>query len=206
MTPIEQYHENIANTLIKQFQKRGMEGYYCPTGEEAVEKALCLLSPGCSVGWGGSTTLTELGMFDRLKAGDYVVYDRAGDPPAPHSLICPADSFFMSSNAITLEGELVNIDMSGNRVANLIHGPKNVIIMAGLNKLATDVPSAIDRVRNCATPPNCNRLGKNTPCSVTGKCADCLGPDCLCANIVITRKSVPDGRIKVILIGESYGY
>jgi hypothetical protein len=112
----------------------------------------------------------------------------------------------MSSNAITLDGQLVNIDGSGNRVACLITGPKNVIIIAGMNKVTTDVDNAIERVRNMATPPNTVRLGKKTPCSETGKCANCLVDDCICNQIVITRRSGTQGRIKVILVGEELGF
>ena len=112
----------------------------------------------------------------------------------------------MSSNAITLDGQLVNIDGIGNRLACLIAGPKNVIVIAGMNKIVADVETGIERVRNMAAPPNAVRLGSRTPCAGLGHCADCLVDDCLCCQIVITRKSrIPD-RIKVILVGEELGY
>ena len=117
-----------------------------------------------------------------------------------------ADYYFMSTNAMTIDGELVNIDGNGNRVAALIYGPENVIILAGMNKVAKDVAEAIDRVHLTATPMNCVRLNKQTPCAVTGVCADCLSPDCICNQVVITRRSGIQGRIKVILIGEEFGY
>ena len=112
----------------------------------------------------------------------------------------------MSTNAITLDGELINIDGNGNRVAALIYGPDQVIIVAGLNKVTANVEDGIRRVRNCATPPNCIRLNKKTPCATTGRCADCLSPEGICNQIVITRRSGNPDRIKVILIGESLGY
>ena len=117
-----------------------------------------------------------------------------------------ADYYFMSTNAMTIDGELVNIDGNGNRVAALIYGPENVIILAGMNKVAKDVAEAVDRVHLTATPMNCVRLNKQTPCAVTGVCADCLSPDCICNQVVITRRSGIQGRIKVILIGEELGY
>ena len=107
---------------------------------------------------------------------------------------------------MTIDGELVNIDGNGNRVAALIYGPENVIILAGMNKVSKNVDEAINRVHLTATPMNCVRLSKKTPCSTTGVCADCLSPDCICNQVVITRRSGTQGRIKVILIGEELGY
>lgn len=112
----------------------------------------------------------------------------------------------MSSNAITLDGELVNIDGNGNRVACLITGPKNVIVIAGMNKIAPDVKSAFDRVRNVAAPPNGVRLGTKTPCAKYGRCHDCYAADSMCCQFVVTRKSRIPGRIKVLLVGEELGY
>ena len=117
-----------------------------------------------------------------------------------------ADYFLMSSNAITLDGELVNIDGHSNRVACLCCGPKNVIVIAGMNKVVSNVEEGVDRVHNFAAPPNTVRLNKNTPCAQTGRCADCYSPDCICSQIVITRRSSIPNRIKVILVGEELGY
>jgi hypothetical protein len=211
MTPKKIYYENLADTIIDRFNKRGIEGYYCENAEEALLTAKRFLTPGCSVSWGGSQTLIEIGLFEVLASSDYILYDRekAKTPDERmeiYSKTVTADYYFMSTNAITLDGQLVNIDGSGNRVACLITGPKNVIIIAGMNKITTDVDAAIDRVRNMATPPNTVRLGKKTPCAETGKCANCLVEDCICNQIVITRRSGIPGRIKVILVGEELGY
>lgn len=205
------YYENLADSLIEKFNKRGIEGYYCENAEEALLMAKRFLTPGCSISWGGSETLSEIGLLDELKASDYILYDRhtAHTPEERsqiYSKIVTADYYFMSSNAITLDGQLVNIDGSGNRVACLITGPKNVIIIAGMNKIVTDVNTGIERVRNMATPANVVRLGLKTPCAELGKCANCLVEDCICCEIVITRKSKISGRIKVILVGEELGY
>jgi L-lactate utilization protein LutB len=205
------YYENLADSLIEKFNKRGIEGYYCENASEALLMAKRFLTPGCSVSWGGSETLKEIGLIDELKNSDYVLYDRH-DAHTPeekalmYSKIVTSDYFFMSSNAITLDGQLVNIDRSGNRVACLITGPKNVIIIAGMNKIVTDVEAGIERVRNMASPPNAIRAGFKPPCTELGKCANCLVEDCICCEILITRKSAIPGRIKVILVGEEFGY
>lgn len=211
MSPKKVYYENLADSIIEKFNKRGIEGYYCDNAEEALITAKRFLTPGCSISWGGSETLNEIGFFEEIKNSDYILYDRhAAKTPeektAMYGKIVTADYYFMSSNAITLDGQLVNIDGLGNRVACLIAGPKNVIIIAGMNKIVTDVDTGMDRVRNMAAPPNCNRLGCKTPCSEIGRCANCLVDDCICCEIVITRKSKVPGRIKVILVGEELGY
>ncbi len=212
MAPKDIYYENLADNLIERFNKRGIEGYYCEDSAQAFLMAKRFLTPGCSVSWGGSQTLEEIGLLDDLRASsDYIVYDRAAaKTPEEKSLlygkIVTSDFFFMSSNAITLDGQLVNIDSGGNRVACLITGPKNVIIIAGMNKIVTDVNTGMERVRNMAAPPNVVRLGCDTPCAELGKCANCLVDDCICCQTVITRKSKIPGRIKVILVGEVLGY
>jgi hypothetical protein len=211
MTPKKAYYENLADSLISKFNKRGIEGYYCENAEEALLMAKRFLTPGCSISWGGSETLNEIGLIDYLQESDYILYDRqTAKTPEEASMmfgkIVTADYFFMSSNAITLDGQLVNIDGRGNRVACLIAGPKNVIVIAGMNKIVTDVDCGIERVRNMASPPNTVRLNKKTPCAESGKCANCLVDDCICCQIVITRKSQIPGRIKVILVGEELGF
>ncbi|MDF2589799.1 MAG: hypothetical protein K0S41_3640 [Anaerocolumna sp.] len=211
MTPKKQYYENLADSIIEKFNLRGIEGYYCDNSEDALIMAKRFLTPGCSISWGGSETLEEIGLISELKESDYIIYDRM-DAKTPdeksimYSKIVTSDYFFMSSNAISIDGQLINIDASGNRVACLITGPKNVIIIAGMNKIVTDVNTGIERVRNMASPPNCVRLGMNTPCAELGRCANCLTEDCLCCEIVITRKSRIPGRIKVILVGEELGF
>jgi len=210
-TPKQQYYENLADTLIDKFNLRGIEGYYCETKEEALLTAKRFLTPGCSVSWGGSMTLEEIGLIDALKASDYTVYDRAlvktpEERAELYSKVVSCDYYFISSNAITLDGQLVNIDGSGNRVACLVHGPKNVVVIAGVNKVVKDVDSAIERVQNIASPPNAIRLGLNLPCAKYGRCVECLDQACMCCQTVITRKSRIPGRIKVILVGEELGY
>jgi hypothetical protein len=211
MSSKKQYYENLADSLIEKFNLRGIEGYYCDNKEEALSMAKRFLTPGCSVAWGGSETLKDIGFFDMLESLDCVLYDRADavtqeQKEELYSKTINADYFFMSSNAITLDGQLVNIDGTSNRLAFLLYGPKNVIVIAGMNKIATDVDNALARVRNIAAPPNAARLNTNTPCKELGRCADCLTDDCMCCEIVVTRKSRIPNRIKVILVGEELGY
>ena len=212
MAPKKQYYENVAATIIKNLEKRRMNGFYCADKESAIAKVLELMPAGSSVGWGGSMTLKDNGFFDAITdANAYQIIDRdtaktKEEEKKIYSEICAANFFLMSTNAITLNGELVNVDGRGNRVSFLCYGPDHVIVVAGMNKVVTDVESGIKRVRNMAAPPNCVRLNKKTPCSVTGTCADCFSPDCICAQTVVTRLSFYPGRINVILVGEELGY
>ena len=209
--PKQKYYENIANTIIKNLDKRQIEGYYCPDKKSALKKALELIPKGSSIGWGGSMTLLETGLLDAIQNGQYKIIDRdtaktSEEQRKIYAEICCSDFFLMSTNAITLDGELINIDGRGNRVAFLCYGPQNVLILAGMNKVVTDIESGFKRVRNIASPPNTVRLNKKTPCAITGKCENCYSPDCICGQFVITRRSGVPNRIKIILIGEELGY
>lgn len=210
-TPKETFFENQAASIIKKLNTRKMEGYYCKNVEEAKAKMMELIGDSKkSVGYGGSMTLDENGFKDCItKAGHELIirenYKSKEEEKELKAKLSNADFFLMSTNAITLDGELVNIDGRGNRVSYLIYGPDNVIIVAGMNKVVTNVEDGIRRVRNIATPPNCNRLGVNTPCATTGKCGECF-TDSICCEFVVTRMSRVPNRIKVILVGESLGY
>lgn len=211
MSPKELANQKLAHTMIENLKKKNMEGYYCATSAEAVEKALSLMPEGSSITWGGSETIKECGLMDALQSKNYELIDRmeAKTPEESRAMYAKqvmADYFLMSSNAVTIGGELVNIDGHANRVACLCCGPKNVIVIVSMNKVCPDIESAIKRARNFAAPPNTVRLNKNTPCAKTGKCADCYSPDCICSEIVITRRSSIPNRIKVILVGEELGY
>ncbi len=205
------YYKKLSNTVLKAFQKRFIEGHYCDTIEEARELALSMVPSGSTASFGGSVTLNETGVLEALRAReDITLYDRdkANGPEAVKKIMHDAlscDYYFMSSNAITADGELVNIDGNGNRVAALIYGPENVIILAGMNKIVKNVEEGISRTRNLASPQNCIRLNKNTPCAVNGVCGNCLA-DTICDQIVITRASRVPNRIKVILVGEELGF
>lgn len=212
MKPMEIYYQKLADTVIKNLKKRQIEGFYCPTSEEAVTLANDMIASGSTVSFGGSMTLSECGMMDALtNRSDITLYDRstAKSPEEVTDIYhkaLNADYFLMSSNAISATGELVNIDGNGNRVAALIYGPKQVIILAGMNKVTPDLASAMTRAKNTAAAPNAARLNRETPCAATGVCHDCQSPDCICANTVITRRGQIPNRIKVILIGQNLGY
>lgn len=204
-------YRHLGETLIRNFNKRGIDACYCEDSTEAVRKVLELIPEHASVTWGGSMTLSETGLLDALKKGSYELIDRASakspeEARALYSRIVCADYFLMSTNAFTTDGELVNIDGNGNRVACLITGPAHVIIVTGMNKVTKTVQEAIDRIRTAATPPNCVRLGLKTPCASTGLCADCQSPESICCQVVVTRRSRQPGRITVVMVGEELGF
>ena len=209
--PQKTFYANQAASIIKKLQLRKMQGYYCEDVESAKKKLTELLGEGKkAVGYGGSMTLDQNGFKDAVTAAGHELIIRENYKTDEEVKECKAklvnaDAFLMSTNAITLDGELVNIDGRGNRVSFMIYGPDSVIIVAGMNKVVSNVEDAIRRIRNIASPPNCNRLNCETPCAKTGKCGDCL-TDSICCQFVITRVSRVKDRIKVILVGESLGY
>lgn len=200
-----------AESIIKNLEKRNMEGYYFETSSACVEAILASIPSGSIIGWGGSESLKECGLMDAIHNGSYELLDRsaAKTPDESRQIYARtvlADYFLMSTNAITLGGELVNIDGNGNRVACLIQGPSNVIIVAGMNKVVPGIDSGIGRIRSTACPANAIRLQRNLPCAATGVCHDCFSPECFCCQVVVTRRSMHPGRIKVYLVGEELGY
>ena len=206
-----QSYANTAVSVIKNLEKRNMSGYYCETAKEARELVKQLIPAQATVTNGGSETLEETGIMELIQSPDYQFIDRkaAKTPEESRMLygkIVTADYFLTSANAITLDGELINVDGNGNRVACLIQGPSHVLVIAGMNKVVPTQEDGIRRVRNIAAPPNAIRVGVQTPCTKTGLCNDCQSPDCICCHTVITRYSRHKGRISVILIGEEYGF
>ncbi|MDD6627536.1 MAG: lactate utilization protein [Lachnospiraceae bacterium] len=202
---------NQAETIIHNLSKRNMEGCYFPTAADCTQAILKEMPEGSVIGWGGSESVKESGLMDAIHNGNYELIDRssAKTPEESRQLYAKtvlADYYLMSTNAITLDGELINIDGNGNRVACLIQGPAHVILVVGMNKVVTDVESGIARVRNMASPANAIRLNRNLACAATGVCHDCLSPECFCNQLVITRRSMHNGRIKVYLVGEELGY
>ena len=211
MTPKQQAYQTLANTMIKNFAKRNIEAFYCNTAEEATALAMSVMPDGSSVGMGGTETVKEIGLLDAVKNSSLRFIDRnkvtnAEEKKANFLETMGCDYFLMSSNAITIDGELVNIDGNANRVACLCQGPEHVIVVAGMNKVVDDIATGIARTQNMAAPANAARLGTRTPCATLGHCGDCHSEDCMCCQIVITRHSRHKGRIKVILVGEELGY
>lgn len=210
MSPEKQFYYNQAQVVINNMKKRKMEAYYCDDLNEAKEKLAELLGDKKVIGYGGSETVDENGFKEYLseKGHEFIVrenYKTAEEKKELNAKLINADAFLMSSNAITLEGELVNIDGAGSRLAFMLYGPETVYVIAGMNKVVEDVDSAIKRVKCTAAPKNTVRLNKDTPCAKSGRCGDCY-KDSICASTVITRMSRVPNRIKVILIGETLGY
>lgn len=212
-SPKKTFYKTQVEGIIKKLAARNMKGYYCDTADEARELVLNMIEDGASVAWGGSETIKEAGIIDAIKEKKDSLnviaredYTTKEDQRRLKGLIATCDYFLMSTNAITLDGELVNIDGAGSRLSYLIYGPENVIIVAGMNKTAANVKEAVSRVQNIASPPNAMRLNCNTPCAKTGRCMDCLSDDCICCQVVVTRKSRLADRIHVILVGEELGY
>lgn len=212
MTPKQLAFKSLANTMIKNFAKRNIEAFYCETKEDAAKLGMELMKDAKTVGMGGTESVKECGLLDAVKASDtlhFIDRNLATTPEERKAVFLETmacDYFLMSSNAVTIDGELVNIDGNANRVACLMHGPEHVLIIAGMNKIVEDVDSGIQRVGYAAAPANAARLHTKTPCAALGHCGDCHSDDCMCCQIVITRHSRHKGRIKVILVGEELGF
>lgn len=211
MTPRESFNEKRGNTVVKNLQGRGFDACYCKSGEEAREKALEWIKEGSSVAWGGSMTIRDIGLTEAVNKGNYQAIDRdAAETPEEKQKAAmdalSADYFLTSANGVSEDGQLVNVDGNGNRVAAIVFGPKYVIVVAGMNKVVRTAEDAMVRARTVAAPLNQQRFLKNTPCTLTGVCGDCKSPECICNQLLTTRNCRPAGRIKVILVGEELGY
>ncbi len=215
--------EKQIEKVIKALEKNNIQGFYAENSCKAVELVKSLLNKGDIVSFGGSVTLDECGVFDLLKNGDYTLLDRNAEGNTSEDIqriyreSFSADAYLCSSNAITENGELYNVDGLGNRVTALTFGPKSVIVIAGYNKIVADLDAAIHRVKTVAAPANCLRLNKDTYCAKCGHCASiasgkkemtdgCDSPDRICRQYVVTAKQPKLGRIKVIIVGEELGY
>lgn len=208
---IKEAYKVKGETIIKNLQRRNMEGYYVDTKEEAVEKVMSLIKQDDVVSWGGSYTIDELGIKNLLEEKEISVIDRdkAKSPEENvklRKLSLTADVYLTSTNAITMDGELMNVDGAGNRLAAYCYGPDSVIVVAGMNKVVPDLSVALGKVRADATIPNAFRTNSQPPCRFTGKCSECTMKDTLCCQILVTRYSKPQNRIKVILVGENLGF
>ena len=208
--PLEKRFDKLGPRVAEALKRRHFEAYYYPTRQEAAKQALELIPEGSVVAWGGSETVAQLGILDTVRKTNPVIdRDTASTQEEKielmrKSLLC--DVYLMSSNAISEDGQLFNIDGNGNRVAALVFGPKNVIIVAGMNKVTSNIDTAIERARYIAAPTNAQRFSVQTACMSTGTCGDCLSPSSVCASMLRTRICRPAGRIKVILVGEELGF
>ena len=195
----------------KALEKNGMKAYLVEDAQAARELVNAMIKDHETVCDGGTMTLQETGILDMLNHRDLVFHSHS-DPTmtreqsdAEARKAFSADTFIASTTAVTLQGELVNIDGHGNRVSAMIFGPKQVIIVAGYNKIVEDEEAAKKRIREIAAPANSVRLHKQTPCSKTGSCQDCYSKDRICSSYVKINYDKED-RIRVILIAEAYGY
>lgn len=209
--PMKSYYEKRGQVLVKNLRGRGFEAYYCADRETALRQALELIPEGSSVGWGGGTSAQQIGLMDAVKAGPYTAIDRdrAKTPEERKALMkqcLTADVFLSGANALSLDGQMVNIDGVGNRVAALVYGPDSVVIIAGMNKVEDTLEAAVVRARTVAAPMNKQRFATQTPCMLTGSCADCKSDGCICNQILITRSCRPKGRVKIVLVGEALGF
>jgi L-lactate utilization protein LutB len=210
-SPIELRYDKLGPRVVKALQGRFFEAWYFSETSEAVEKVFSLIPKTDTVSWGGSLTTTGLNLTQMAAEKGYKVIDRdKAATPAERiemmrqALLC--DTYLTGTNAISEDGQLVNVDGNGNRVAAMTFGPKQVIVVAGMNKVRKTVDIALARARTIAAPSNMQRFpNAKTPCNETGACADCLSPDSICSFIVHTRICRPAGRIKVILIGKDLG-
>lgn len=203
--------DNKISRTMDALRKNNMESFLVKNSDELFSKIEELVDKGSKVSCGGSVTLFETNVIDHLRNGRYNFLDRYKEGLNNdeikniyrESFFC--DAYFTSTNAITEEGELYNVDGNGNRVAAMLYGPDKVIVIAGVNKIVKDINEAISRVKNISAPANTKRLDKKTPCIVTGKCMDCNSKERICREYTVIKKPVPN-RIYVILLNEELGY
>ena len=185
-------NEALGKRVVKALESRNMEAYYASTKEEAVQKALELMEEGSSVTMGGSMSVRESGLLDERQE------------IALKAFTC--DWYLGSVNAMSENGVFVNIDGNANRVAAYAFGPKNVLLIVGMNKVVKSEEDAVQRARNEAAPINSQRFGLETPCVKNGSCFDCKSSDCICCQVLVTRFSRIPKRFKIILVDDVLGF
>ncbi len=207
----ERYKETLARRVIKSLERNNMTGLYVRTKEEALDKVISLIPEGSKVGFGGSLSLDQIGVKDVLRAGNYHFIDRnlpglSEDEVNKQQKECLlADVFLTSTNALTMDGKLVNIDGSGNRVAAISFGPSKVIVVAGINKIVPDLDAAMKRIKDYVTPIHAGRRDRHVPCAQTGVCVDCHTPARMCNIVCIIENQRQKDRITVVIVGEELG-
>jgi hypothetical protein len=204
-------NEQINKTKIA-LENNNYEVFVEEDSENMIERVIKLIDKESTVSFGGSMTLIDSGLLDRLRNENVVLLDRYKEELTKEDInrlyreTFFSDYYLTSSNAITENGELVNLDGNGNRVAAMIFGPKKVIIIAGYNKIVKNIDEAYERVREYAAPVNAKRLNKKTPCGLDAQCYDCASPERICNHYVITYRQNVKGRAVVILVKEEIGY
>ena len=198
--------------IVKIFAKKNINVIPVASKEEACDIILKMITPKSKVGYGGSLTLENIGILDKIREGDYIFYDRTKVQKYTKNsnelghLAQHADYFLSGSNAITRTGEIVNVDRTGNRVSSLIYGPEHVIIVVGKNKIVNDVGEGLERIKTIAAPLNAERIHAKTPCAITGRCGDCMSEERLCCNTTIIHRQFRKDRMNIVLINEDLGY
>lgn len=205
------YLEKQALKAVKALNANGMNAFYTQTAQEAKKMVMDMVEEGKIVGFGGSTTLVEIGLVEELTLGNYQIINPMGNIPLDEKTslrrqAMTADYYFTSTNAITQDGRLVNIDGTGNRVASMVFGPKHVIIIAGFNKITRTLEDALSRAKEEAAVINAKKLNRNTPCTITGECSNCQSKDRICNITTIIEKKPSATEMTVIIIGEELGY
>lgn len=201
----------IAKEMVEILENKGYDAHYSEDMQRAKQMVLDMIPSGASVAVGGSETLGELGFIDIFRNGDYKFFDRYQNIPFSETVeiyrqSLLADFLVTSTNAITRNGELVNVDSSGNRVAGMIFGPKRVIVVTGTNKVVDNLEEAFKRLR-CIAPMNALRNGHKTPCNDTGRCMDCNTALSVCNFMgIINNGRKFEGRITVIMVAEEAGF
>lgn len=196
------------NSVKNNFSKRGFSFDYFESVDDALSFIDDLVPKNCTIGFGGSETVLEIGLLDKLR--DRTLLHKAllpeENPTYLMDRMSRADWYVCSANAIAETGDIINIDGRGNRVAATVYGPQNILIVAGTNKLVPDIAAGIDRTRNVASPKNCVRLNKKTPCAVTGKCSRCNSPDTICKATVILHHPTTGKNVFLVVINKNLGY
>ncbi|WP_371380169.1 lactate utilization protein [Sporomusa aerivorans] len=202
----------LAMKTVEALLKNRFNASFYPTAQAALAELLNVIPPDATVGIGGSWTLIQLEVVEKLEARGNTVYCHHKPGLSPEEILdirrkqLTCDVFLTSTNALTEDGRLVNTDATGNRVAAMIFGPKKVIVLAGVNKIAGTVDEAEERIRSKAAPLNNKRLNRPNPCVKTGCCVDCQGPTRLCNVTTVIHKRPPASDIHVWVIGEEAGY
>jgi hypothetical protein len=205
-------NSKLGPKVVKALEARHFEAWYVEDIPEATNKVFSLIPKDHVIAWGGSTTASTMDLYNRIAKEGYkcINRDAAKSPEEKVELMRQAllcDSFLMGTNALSEDGILVNIDGNGNRVAGLCYGPRQVIVVAGMNKVVKTLDDAVARARNLAAPLNTQRFPSiKTPCNINGACGNCKSTESICCQIVITRLCKPSGRIKVILVGQDLGF
>ena len=197
---------------IEALEKNNMNGYLVENEEELIDKIKEIVSEGSMVACGGSISLFETGVIDHLRSDRYKFLDRYKEGLTKEEIVKIykeaffADAYFSSSNAITEDGQLYNVDGNGNRVAALLYGPEKVIIICGINKIVPTLDDAIKRNKTVSAPANAKRLNKNTPCTKVGYCMNCNRKERICSEYTVIKRQSIKGRIHVIFLNKEIGY